>query len=44
VANEKSGRRNVYHIQAYLPLHDSNGERAIGELLSLFHDTESGSS
>jgi hypothetical protein len=42
VAKEKHGRRNVYHIQAHLPLHDSNGERAIGELLSLFADTEPG--
>jgi hypothetical protein len=42
VAKEKDGRRNVYHIQAHLPLHDSNGERAIGELLSLFADTEPG--
>lgn len=40
VAKEKDGRRNVYHVQAHLPLHDSNGERAIGELLSLFADTE----
>lgn len=42
VAKEKDGRRNVYHIQAHLPLHDSNGERAIGELLSLFVDTDPG--
>lgn len=40
VAKEKDGRRNVYHIQAHLPLHDSNGERAIGELLRLFNDSE----
>lgn len=40
VAKEKDGRRNVYHIQAHLPLHDSNGERAVGELLSLFDDSE----
>jgi hypothetical protein len=40
VAKEKDGRRNVYHVQAHLPLHDSNGERAIGELLSLFDDNE----
>lgn len=40
VAKEKSGRRNVYHIQAHLPLHDSNGERAVGELLSLFADSD----
>jgi predicted transcriptional regulator len=36
VAKEKDGRRNVYQIQAHLPLRDTNGERAIGELLSLF--------
>jgi hypothetical protein len=42
VAKEKDGRRNVYHIQAHLPLHDSKGERAIGEFLSLFADTEPG--
>lgn len=42
VAKEKDGRRNIYHIQAHLPLHDSNGERAIGELLSLFAGTEPG--
>lgn len=42
VAKEKDGRRNVYHIQAHLPLHDSNGERAIGELLSLFGGIEVG--
>lgn len=42
VAKEKDGRRNVYHIQAHLPLHDSNGERAVGDLLSLFDDSELG--
>lgn len=42
VAKEKEGRRNVYNIQAHLPLHDSNGERAIGELLGLFGASESG--
>ena len=42
VSKEKDGRRNVYHIQAHLPLHDSNGERAIGELLRLFDDSEPG--
>ncbi len=40
VAKEKDGRRNVYHIQAHLPLHDSSGEKAIGDLLSLFADSE----
>jgi predicted transcriptional regulator len=40
VAKEKLGRRNVYHVHADLPLRDSNGERAIGEFLSLFDDTE----
>lgn len=38
VAKEKDGRRNVYHIQAHLPLREFNGEQAIGELLSLFDD------
>lgn len=42
VSKEKDGRRNVYHIQAHLPLRDSNGERAIGELLDLFDDSELG--
>lgn len=40
VAKEKDGRRNVYHIQTHLPLHDSNGERAVGELLNLFADSK----
>ncbi len=40
VAKEKSGRRNVYHIQVHQPLHDSDGERAVGELLGLFGDRE----
>lgn len=39
VAKEKDGRRNVYQIQAHQPLHDSNGELAVGELLSLFEDS-----
>lgn len=40
VAKEKDGRRNVYHIQAHRPLHDANGEQAVGELLSLFDDRQ----
>lgn len=38
VAKEKDGRRNVYHIQAHQPLHDSTSELAVGQLLSLFDD------
>ena len=39
VAKEKEGRRNVYHIQADMPIRDAVGQnRAIGELLSLFLD------
>lgn len=40
VAKEKDGRRNVYHIQAHQRLHDSTGEMAVGELLSLFDGNE----
>ncbi len=37
VVKEKEGRRNRYHIQAHLPLHDSvSRERTIGEVLELF--------
>lgn len=36
VVKEKEGRRNRYHIQSHLPLHDSiPRERTIGEVLSL---------
>lgn len=36
VVKEKEGRRNRYHIQSHLPLHDSiTRERTIGEVLSL---------
>jgi DNA-binding IclR family transcriptional regulator len=39
VQKEKDGRRNRYHIQAHLPLHDSvSRERTIGEVLALFVD------
>ena len=39
VVKEKDGRRNRYHIQADLPLHDSiSRERSIGEVLELFVD------
>ncbi len=39
VRKEKDGRRNRYHIQAHLPLHDSvSRERTIGEVLALFVD------
>lgn len=37
VAKEKSGRRNVYYIEAHLPLRDATRrKRAIGDLLDLF--------
>jgi len=36
VIKEKDGRRNRYHIQAHLPLPESDGqERTIGEILTL---------
>jgi DNA-binding IclR family transcriptional regulator len=39
VVKEKEGRRNRYHIQDHLPLHDSIvRERTIGEVLDLFVD------
>jgi DNA-binding IclR family transcriptional regulator len=39
VVKEKDGRRNRYHIQEHLPLHDSiSRERTIGEVLDLFVD------
>lgn len=40
VAKEKKGRRNLYHVQAHLPVRDSIGqqERAVGELVNLFLD------
>jgi len=40
VVKEKDGRRNRYHIQSHLPLHNSIGrERTIGEVLDLLVDT-----
>lgn len=40
VAKEKEGRRNVYHIQADMPIRDAVGQhRAIGELVGLFVDS-----
>lgn len=40
VVKEKDGRRNRYHIQEHLPLHDSvSRERTVGEVLDLFVDT-----
>lgn len=39
VAKEKEGRRNVYRIQAHMPIRDTVGQhRAIGEMLNLFLD------
>src|SRR4029434_10609247 len=36
VVKEKNGRRNRYHIQEHLPLHDPiTEERTIGEMLEL---------
>ena len=36
VVREKAGRRNRYHIQEHLPLHDPMAEeRTIGEMLDL---------
>ena len=36
VVREKTGRRNRYHIQEHLPLHDPMAEeRTIGEMLEL---------
>ena len=41
VAKEKQGRRNVYHVQAHLPVPDAvSRQRAIGELLDLFMDAD----
>lgn len=41
VVKEKDGRRNRYHIQTHLPLHDSlSQERTIGEVLDLLVDTK----
>jgi hypothetical protein len=43
IVKEKDGRRNRYHIQAHLPLHDSiPRERTIGEVLELFVETARG--
>jgi DNA-binding MarR family transcriptional regulator len=40
LVKEKDGRRNRYHIQSHLPLHDPIGrERTIGEILELLADT-----
>ena len=36
VVKEKAGRRNRYHIQAHLPLPESDGrQRTVGEVLAL---------
>jgi DNA-binding transcriptional ArsR family regulator len=41
VIKERDGRRNRYHIQKDLPLHDSiTRERTIGEVLDLFIDSD----
>jgi DNA-binding IclR family transcriptional regulator len=43
VVKQKEGRRNRYHIQDHLPLHDSIvRERTIGEVLDLFVDASRG--
>ena len=39
VVKEKDGRRNRYHTQDHVPIHDSIGrERTVGELLRLLAD------
>lgn len=39
VVKEKEGRRNRYHIQMHLPLHDlTTRERTIGEMVELLAD------
>ena len=44
VVKERDGRRNRYHIQAHLPLHDAaSRERPIGELLDLLVDNDDAS-
>ena len=42
VVKERDGRRNRYHIQRHLPLHDEIGrDRSVGELLDLLGTTVS---
>ncbi|HEX6523591.1 MAG TPA: helix-turn-helix domain-containing protein [Streptosporangiaceae bacterium] len=41
VVKEKNGRRNLYHIQAHLPLPEPTGrERTVGEVLALLAGTD----
>ena len=41
VVKEKNGRRNRYHIQAHLPLPETDGrERTVGEILALLTGTD----
>src|ERR1700739_3067192 len=41
VVKEKDGRRNLYHVQAHLPLPEPDGrERTIGEILDLLTGTD----
>ena len=41
IVKEKDGRRNRYHIQDHLPVHDSFGrQRTIGDVLDLLGDTK----
>jgi hypothetical protein len=43
VVKEKNGRRNLYHIQAYLPLPEpTSQERTVGEILALLAGTAPG--
>lgn len=35
IVKEKGGRRNRYHVEAHLPLPESAGHLAIGDLLAL---------
>jgi DNA-binding IclR family transcriptional regulator len=36
LAKEKEGRRNRYHVQEHLPLHDSARPRVVSEFLEMF--------
>jgi hypothetical protein len=41
VVKEKNGRRNRYHVQAHLPLPETDGrERTVGEILTLLTRTD----
>jgi hypothetical protein len=42
VAKEREGRRNRYHVQDHLPLHDSSRPRVLSEFLDMFLELRSG--